>query len=91
MEKYLKKNGIAIVCDIKDSILLKKCIEDINKNFNSIDILINNAGITQNKLIFNTSLSEWSSILSTNLTSAFILSKSVLPNMIKKKMVELLQ
>lgn len=74
-----------MICDIKDSFSIKKCVDYINKNFGSIDILINNAGITKNKLLFNTSLTDWNETLLTNLTSVFLLSKLVLRNMIKKK------
>ncbi|CAL4322604.1 3-oxoacyl-[acyl-carrier-protein] reductase FabG [Buchnera aphidicola (Mindarus abietinus)] len=84
IEKYLKKNGIGMVCNIQDSFSVRECINYININFGSIDILINNAGIAKNKLLFNTTLSEWNESLLTNLTSVFLLSKLVLRNMIKK-------
>lgn len=47
-----------------------------------IDILINNAGISHFGLLQDMSLSEWNRIISTNLTSAFLLSKYSIPNMI---------
>ena len=65
--------------DIKSSI--KKIVEKWNK----IDILINNAGITHDKLAIRTSEDEWSNVIDTNLKGTFNCTKSVLPYMVKNK------
>jgi NAD(P)-dependent dehydrogenase (short-subunit alcohol dehydrogenase family) len=46
-----------------------------------VDILINNAGINIRKLCVEYTLAEWSSVLTTNLTSAFLMCRSFVPHM----------
>jgi len=49
-----------------------------------LDVLVNNAGITLRKPIVDFSLEEWSRVVETNLTSAFLVSRAVAPRMIER-------
>ena len=49
------------------------------------DILINNAGITKDKLSLRMNIKEWSEVINLNLTSTFLLCKFALKKMIKNK------
>ena len=51
----------------------------------SIDILLNNAGISHIGLLQDMSIEEWNQVLNTNLTSAFSCSKYAIPDMITRK------
>ncbi|SHJ69444.1 elongation factor P 5-aminopentanone reductase [Parasporobacterium paucivorans] len=51
----------------------------------NINVLVNNAGISHFGLLQDMTMEEWNRVLSTNLTSAFLLSKYVLPDMIRNK------
>lgn len=62
--------------------------EDVKRIFSSIppvDILINNAGIDYIGLLSDMDIKDWNLVLSTNLTSAFLCCKEVIPSMIAKK------
>lgn len=50
-----------------------------------IDVLVNNAGISYIGLLADMSLTDWNNVLHTNLTSAFLCCKSVIPSMLHKK------
>ena len=50
--------------------------------FGGIDILVNNAGIIKDNLIGNMPFADWTNVLSTNLTSAFLHTQAALPTMI---------
>jgi len=63
------------------SILLKR----ITDNYGSVDILINNAGITRDNILLRMKEEEWEDIINTNLSSVYKMSKAVLRGMIKKK------
>ena len=56
----------------------------INK-YEKIDVLINNAGISENKLFTEITDSDWQKIINTNLYSAFCVTQEVLPNMLHYK------
>lgn len=64
---------------------VKKLVEFCLDKFNKIDILINNAGISQSKIFNDITDEDWNIMLQTNLTSAFYTIQEVLPSMIKNK------
>lgn len=55
------------------------------KTLGTIDILINNAGISYIGLLQDMSTEEWNNIINTNLTSVFHMSKLVIPDMVRQK------
>tara|TARA_Y100000816_G_scaffold287846_1_gene271325 strand:- start:559 stop:1296 length:738 start_codon:yes stop_codon:yes gene_type:complete len=61
---------------------INKCSTELN---DKIDVLINNAGITQDNLTIRMDKSEWEKVINVNLTSTFLLSKFVIKKMLKKK------
>jgi len=64
---------------------IKDLLKDISENYGSVDILINNAGITRDNLLMRMKEEEWDEIMNTNLASVYKMSKAVLRGMIKKK------
>jgi len=54
---------------------------EVTGKFGPVDILVNNAGINIRKNCVDFTLGEWNSILTTNLTSAFLLCRSFVPHM----------
>ena len=55
------------------------------KENNDIEVLVNNAGITNDSLLLRMNWSQWKNVIDTNLNSNFLLIKAVLPIMIKNK------
>ena len=62
-----------------------KMVEDILNKHGKIDVLINNAGISENKLFTDVTDEDWNKIINTNLYSVFCVTQEVLPNMIHNK------
>lgn len=71
--------------DITDFCATEKTITEITNRYGAIDILINNAGISQQKLFIDISPSDWQRMLSTNLESIYNVTNTVLKSMIYKK------
>ena len=71
--------------DIRNREEVKSLIEFTIKKYGKIDVLINNAGISQIKLFADISDEDWNNMLQTNLTSAFYTSQEALKYMIPKK------
>lgn len=71
-------------CDVSDAGSLEAAIEaSITRG--PIDIVVNNAGATRDGLVFRMSLEDWKTVLDTNLTSAFIVSRAAARTMIKRR------
>ncbi len=71
--------------DVSEYNFMEKVVNATLDAFHSIDVVINNAGIANIKLLTDLSLDEWNEILNTNLTSVFLSSKLFVPHMISKK------
>lgn len=82
---HLKNNGKGMILDIRDTIAIKQTIKNIYKNFGTINILVNNAGINRDQLLINMTTKNWIDVLNVNLTGVFHLSQSILSLMIKER------
>ena len=83
-EKF--KNIETLKFDISDHNGIDNFVEDCSKIFsNKIDILINNAGITQDNLSIRMKDEEWKKVIDINLTSTFLITKNVIKKMLKSK------
>ncbi len=60
-------------------------IDDVVNTFGTIDVLVNNAGITRDTLLMRMSEEQWDEVISTNLKSAFNLTKAVIKPMLKAR------
>ena len=80
-----KINGQGMILNVTDNNNITELMKNINKKYDTVDILINNAGITRDNILIRMKQEEWDEIISTNLTSVFKMSKVVLRGMMKKK------
>ena len=79
------ENLIPIKLDITSRDDVKKCFNDLKSKDLLPDILINNAGITSDQLFLKMKDDDWDSVISTNLTGTYNLTKIFIRNMIKNK------
>lgn len=71
--------------DVGDSAAFAKAIEEVITEHGRLDILVNNAGITRDGLILRMSDEDWNAVLQTNLTSAFVATRSAARAMMKNR------
>ena len=71
--------------DLSNSKNVQECLDDISKNHKDISIIVNNAGKTEDNLIFRMKNDQWNEVLQTNLNSNYQIIKSLLPNMLSNK------
>ena len=87
-KKTIEDTGVKCytsICDITNENAVIDFISSSTKEIGSVDILVNNAGISFIGLIQDMSIDEWNNVINTNLTSAFLMSKHIIPYMIKKQ------
>ena len=87
VEEIKKENGFASVsvCDVSDPETFNNLIKDTALTHGSVDILINNAGITRDRLIMRMSEDDWNTVIDTNLKGAFNGIKAVTRIMMKQR------
>ncbi|MDG4826180.1 3-oxoacyl-ACP reductase FabG [Asanoa sp. WMMD1127] len=69
-------------CDVTDADAVAAMVEAVVADHGRIDILINNAGITRDNLLFKMPADEWNAVLTTNLTSMFHCCQAVQKHMV---------
>lgn len=79
------KEGLALQGDVSNFEDAKNIVDTTVKTYGSIDILINNAGITRDTLLLRMSEEDFDQVISTNLKGAFNCTKHASKYMLKKK------
>jgi 3-oxoacyl-[acyl-carrier protein] reductase len=77
--------GRGMVLNVTDPASVERVVGSIADELGPVSILVNNAGITRDNLLMRMKDEEWSSILETNLTSVYRLSKACLRGMTKAR------
>ena len=88
LKQELEKENIQIdivKADVTKREEIKKMVQFVIEKYKKIDILINNAGISEYKIFTEETDEDWNKIISTNLYSTFAMTQEVLPNMIHNK------
>ncbi|MBO5407826.1 MAG: 3-oxoacyl-ACP reductase FabG [Clostridia bacterium] len=71
--------------DITEASQVEEMVSFITKTYGAVDVLVNNAGIAQQKLFTDITEADWDNMLNHNLKSMFLVTKGVLPGMIHQK------
>ncbi len=76
---------LPIRADISKAEQVKQMVEQGMKAFGSIDVLVNNAGIAEQKLFSDITLEDWDRMFDVNVKGMYLVTKEVLPSMIHQK------
>jgi 3-oxoacyl-[acyl-carrier protein] reductase len=78
------KEARTYVADLSDAEQVTATMAQIAKDFEKIDVLVNNAGIVRDKRFLNTTEEDWDTVVSVNLKSQFLCAQAVLPGMVER-------
>ena len=85
ISEYLGAAGKGFVLNVTENESIEALFEAVKQDFGSVDVLVNNAGITRDNLLMRMKDDEWDDIINTNLTPIFKVSKAALRPMMKKR------
>ncbi len=71
--------------DIDNEDQIKTAFKAVIADLGKIDILVNNAGVTRDQLVMRMKRADWDSVLTTNLTSAYLCTQQVISPMLKQR------
>jgi 3-oxoacyl-[acyl-carrier protein] reductase len=87
VEEIKAKNveSFAIQANVADGNEVKAMIKEVVNQFGSVDVLVNNAGITRDNLLMRMKEAEWDDVIDTNLKGVFNCIQKVTPQMLRQK------
>ena len=71
--------GIAVVCDVSRSEDSRRAVDEVEREFGRLNVLVNNAGILNVSTAETISEEDWDRVIDTNLKGPFLMSRAVLP------------
>ena len=77
--------GAGVLLNVTDGAQCDGVVKDIEARFGAVSILVNNAGITRDTLLMRMKDEDWQSVIDTDLTSVFRLSRAVIKSMMKAR------
>jgi NAD(P)-dependent dehydrogenase (short-subunit alcohol dehydrogenase family) len=87
--KQIQSTGadcLAVTCDVSQEEPVEKLIQDVHKRFGRIDVLINNAGVmTRPAPLTELEVRKWDYTIAVNLRGPFLVTRAVLPIMMRQK------
>jgi 3-oxoacyl-[acyl-carrier protein] reductase len=75
----------AIVLDVSEPASIDAAVKSALEAHGQIDVLVNNAGLTEDNLVLRMSRESWDRVLTTNLTGAFLLTQAVVKSMVRRR------
>lgn len=83
--EQLGAKAIAVQANVSDSESVQNLMSAAIEQFGSIDVLVNNAGITRDNLLMRMKEDEWDEVMNTNLKGVFLCTKAVTRQMMKQR------
>ena len=76
---------IVVQCNLSNKEQIQYLVDKAEEKLGSVDVLINNAGITRDNLFMRMKDTEWDEVINLNLNSNFVLTKLIIKGMIKSR------
>ncbi|MDQ0217112.1 3-oxoacyl-[acyl-carrier-protein] reductase [Peribacillus cavernae] len=83
--KALGREAFAVQCNVSNAESVTNMVKSVIEEFGSLQILVNNAGITRDNLLMRMKEEEWDDVINTNLKGVFLCTKAVSRQMMKQR------
>lgn len=84
-DSLIQSGVFPVKCDIADSTQVQSMSETVVSRFGNIDVLINNAGIAEQKLFTDITELDWDRMFDINIKGMYLCTRSIVPGMIHRK------
>ena len=77
--------GLAVQVDVRDAERVQAAFDEIERELGPVEILVNNAGATRDRLLMRMSEQDWDEIIQTNLSGVFRCTRRAIPGMLRNR------
>lgn len=85
LEAWHQEGALAVACDVTQGDQVAGLVETVLEHYGRIDVVVNNAGITDDGLLLRMTDAQWQKVLDTNLTGVFHVCRAVIRPMLKQR------
>jgi 3-oxoacyl-[acyl-carrier protein] reductase len=79
------ERAIGVGCDVSDAAAVDAAVTRVVEELGQVDVLVNNAGITRDNLLFKMTEQDWDLVMNVHLKGAFLMSQAVQKHMVPAK------
>jgi 3-oxoacyl-[acyl-carrier protein] reductase len=79
------ERAIGLACDVADASSVESAVIAVVEQLGKVDVLVNNAGVTRDNLLFKMSEDDWDAVMNVHLKGAFLMSRAVQKHMVEAK------
>jgi 3-oxoacyl-[acyl-carrier protein] reductase len=87
----LGRRALVVSTDVSDGAAVDAFVTQVVTHYGKIDIMVNNAGVTRDKLLIRMSDEDWDEVMRINLRGAFLFSRAVAKPMMKQRAGSIIQ
>jgi 3-oxoacyl-[acyl-carrier protein] reductase len=80
----LGSEGLVLPCDVTNSTMVQDAVDKTANHFGRLDVLVNNAGVVRDNLIFKMSEDDWDMVMNVHLKGAFLCSRAAQKYMVQQ-------
>jgi 3-oxoacyl-[acyl-carrier protein] reductase len=79
------EKALGLACDVADADSVKNAVAGVVEELGKVDVLVNNAGVTRDNLLFKMSEDDWDMVMNVHLRGSFLMSREVQKHMVEHK------
>lgn len=84
-ERLGSAHALGLACDVSDATSVETAVDAVVAELGTVHVLVNNAGVTRDNLLFKMTEDDWDTVMSVHLRGSFLMSRAVQRHMVEQR------